>query len=90
LVRGARKQSLDLEALSHVEVNSDVLGSADLHEFYSTALLFQAGYLTIKKIERFDWEELYTLGFPNREVHAAFAKYLAKKSLPHRCQLPDY
>lgn len=76
LARGAQKQYLDLEALDNIEVNSDVLSSANLREFYSTALLFQAGYLTIKKVERLGWEDIYTLGFPNREVHAAFAKYL--------------
>jgi hypothetical protein len=76
LVRGARKQYLDLETLNNIEVNSDVLKSANLREFYSTALLFQTGYLTIKKVERLEWEDIYTLGFPNREVHAAFAKHL--------------
>jgi hypothetical protein len=76
LVRGARKQYLDLAALEHVEANSDVLSSANLRDFYGVALLFQTGYLTIKKVETLSWEDVYTLGFPNQEVRAAFAKHL--------------
>jgi hypothetical protein len=76
LVRGARKQYLDMAALEHIEANNDVLSSANLRDFYGVALLFQTGYLTIKKIETLSWEDIYTLGFPNQEVRAAFAKYL--------------
>ena len=41
------------------------------------ALLFQTGYLTIKKIEKdFEGENEYYLYFPNREVKNAFGKHL--------------
>ena len=76
LVRGARRQFLDFNALENIEAGSDILKSANLREFYSVALLFQSGYLTIKKIERLGWEKVYTLGFPNREVQSSFAKHL--------------
>ena len=76
LVRGARKQYLDFDALENIEANSDILKSANLREFYSVGLLFQAGYLTIKKIVIVGFEKVYTLGFPNREVQASFAKHL--------------
>ncbi len=76
LVRGARKQYLDFDALENIEANSDILKSANLREFYSIGLLFQAGYLTIKKIVKIGFENVYTLGFPNREVQASFAKHL--------------
>ena len=79
LVRGARRQYLDLEDLTHIEVGSDVLKSANLREFYSIALLFQAGYLTIKKIEKLEWENVYTLGFPNREVHRSEERRVGKE-----------
>ena len=90
LVRGARRQYLDLEALTHIEVGSDVLKSANLREFYSIALLFQAGYLTIKKIEKLEWENVYTLGFPNREVHASFSKHLLAEYVNQPADYVDY
>lgn len=41
------------------------------------ALLFQTGYLTIKRIEKdFDEENEYYLYFPNREVKNALGKHL--------------
>ncbi|WP_186441007.1 PD-(D/E)XK nuclease domain-containing protein, partial [Desulfamplus magnetovallimortis] len=40
----------------------------DLETLYIEALLFQAGYITIKDVD----EELYTFDYPNREVKTAF------------------
>lgn len=76
LVRGARRQQITLEELEHFKTSSDLLQTANLKEFYSIALLFQAGYLTIKKIEVFGIHTAYTLGFPNQEVRESFASYL--------------
>jgi len=76
LTRGARKQRITLEDLENLKTSSDLLQSANLKEFYSIALLFQAGYLTIKKIETTGISTLYTLGFPNQEVRQSFASYL--------------
>ena len=53
-----------------------MLESANLKVFYSVALLFQAGYLTIKTIEQKDIYSFYTLGFPNQEVRESFAAHL--------------
>ncbi len=90
LVRGARLQYLDLEALTDIEVGSDILKSANLREFYSLALLFQAGYLTIKTIDKSGWEKIYTLGFPNREVQASFAKHLLAEYVGKPADYVDY
>ena len=76
LTRGARKQQITIEDLENFKSSSDLLESANLKEFYSVALLFQAGYLTIKTIEQKDISTLYTLGFPNQEVRESFASYL--------------
>lgn len=76
LTRGARRQQITLEDLENLKTTDDLLQSANLQEFYSIALLFQAGYLTIKKIEIAGISTLYTLGFPNREVRESFASYL--------------
>lgn len=90
LVRGARRQQLDIEELSHIEVGGDLLKSANLREFYSIALLFQAGYLTIKTVEVWSGERVYTLGFPNQEVHGAFAKYLLAEYVDKPVDYVDY
>lgn len=76
LVRGARKQQITLEEMEHIEASGNLLKSANLTEFYSLSLLFQAGYLTIKKVENWGGENAYTLGFPNQEVRESFASYL--------------
>ncbi len=41
-------------------------------------ILYQSGYLTIKKYFRTDFGGLYTMGFPNREVRQGFADCLFK------------
>ena len=76
LVRGARRQQITIDELEHLKVTGDLLQSANLKEFYSLALLFQAGYLTIKEAEKKGITTVYTLGFPNQEVRESFASYL--------------
>ena len=76
LTRGARQQQITMEELENLETTGDLLESANLKEFYSLALLFQAGYLTIKKMEQKGVSTIYTLGFPNHEVRESFASYL--------------
>lgn len=76
LVRGARLQQITLEEMEHIAASGNLLKSANLKEFYSLSLLFQAGYLTIKKVENWGGENSYTLGFPNQEVRESFASYL--------------
>ncbi|MDZ7876642.1 MAG: AAA family ATPase [Saprospiraceae bacterium] len=75
LVRGARKQQITLEDLENLKTDADLLKSANLKEFYSIALLFQSGYLTIKKAELKELNAVFTLGFPNREVRESFSAY---------------
>ncbi len=76
LVRGARKQQITMEEMENIRTGSDLLEDANLREFYSLSLLFQSGYLTIKKAEKRGWKILYSLGFPNQEVREAFASYV--------------
>jgi hypothetical protein len=44
----------------------------------TTALLFQTGYLTVKKKEVINYKPEYTLDFPNMEVKKAFLSSLMK------------
>ncbi len=41
-------------------------------------ILYQSGYLTIKDCKKYDFDIIYTLGFPNAEVHRGFADCLFK------------
>ena len=90
LTRGARKQQITMESLENFKTGPDLLASANLKEFYSLGLLFQAGYLTIKKIENLGWEKEYTLGFPNLEVRASFAKHLLAEYVNQPADYTDY
>ena len=39
-------------------------------------ILYQSGYLTIKDCKKYDFDVVYTLGFPNAEVRKGFAECL--------------
>lgn len=60
-----------------MRVGSYAFDSFDIDHQETTSLLFQTGYLTIKKRDiREDGEIDYTLSYPNREVHEAFMLHL--------------
>ena len=42
-------------------------------------LLYQTGYLTIKRFDQVGETRLYTLGFPNMEVEKAFCSFSSEK-----------
>ena len=46
--------------------------------------------LSIKKVEKSGWEDVYTLGFPNREVQASFAKYLLAEYINEPVDFTDF
>jgi hypothetical protein len=74
LVYLLKKHNYNLEHMSTVECDADVLNSVDSQSTNPIPVIYQSGYLTIKD---FDTEfGLYTLGFPNREVEDGFLKYL--------------
>lgn len=76
LIRGARLHQLTLNDLDKLEVTGELLGNADLKNFYSISLLFQAGYLSIKEARKAKGGANYRLGFPNEEVKKSFASHL--------------
>jgi len=74
LVYLLQKYDYNLEEMSHVEVDEDVLNSTDAESTNPIPVIYQSGYLTIKGYnKRFN---KYTLGFPNEEVAEGFTKYL--------------
>lgn len=73
LVELLKRNHYNLERMTQVETDSDVLNSIYGDED-PIPVIFQSGYLTIKS---YDKEfGLYRLGFPNREVEEGFAKFL--------------
>ena len=73
LVQLLRQSDYDLTTLPHVETGSDVINSI-YADNSPIPVLYQSGYLTIKDYDsRFD---IYTLGFPNREVEEGFCRFL--------------
>ena len=57
-----------------VKVGDTAFDSFDIEHLDVITLLFQTGYLTIKKYDA--GRELYTLGYPNREVKKSMLEYL--------------
>jgi hypothetical protein len=74
LVYLLKKHGYNLEQMSKIECDSDVLNSVDSQSTNPIPVIYQSGYLTIKD---YDAEfGLYTLGFPNKEVEDGFLKFL--------------
>ncbi|MEM6318238.1 MAG: AAA family ATPase [Bacteroidota bacterium] len=63
----------NLYELTATEVGQAAFSSFDIEHIESYALLFQTGYLTIKRKEPFG---LYVLDYPNREVKDSMLQYL--------------
>ena len=68
------RHNYNLEEMTGVEVDEDVLNSIDSESTNPIPVIYQSGYLTIKG---YDEEfQLYRLGFPNKEVEDGFMKFL--------------
>ncbi|GHV53671.1 ATPase AAA [Spirochaetia bacterium] len=75
LVQGLKKIDYDLRTLTEgITVPEDALSNYRANSTNSIPLLYQSGYLTIKKYDR--KFRLYTLGFPNGEVEYGFLNEL--------------
>ena len=73
LVELLKKSDYDLEEVSHVETDANILDSIFTDD-NPIPVIYQSGYLTIKGYDkRFG---IYTLGFPNREVEEGFMNFL--------------
>jgi hypothetical protein len=62
--------------LQPVVVDASAFQGYDTVDVDETTLLFQTGYLTVKRKERMETITQYTLDVPNMEVKNAFLKYL--------------
>ena len=71
LARGVRAVDLD-----HMLGSEELLSAFDVDHIATEALLFQTGYLTIRRSESRGGELYYRLGYPNREVQQSLNKSL--------------
>jgi hypothetical protein len=78
LVKTIRSGGMSIDRYENIEVDSAVFDSYDVDHIESTSLLFQAGYLTVKKKMTVQDGKLYELSYPNKEVRDSFFKFLLK------------
>ena len=82
LVELFKTHQYHLPDLDNMTVSFATLGNFDVANLRPETLLFQAGYLTIKKEEVFfNNAPVYTLGYPNREVRYSLMEYLLENYL---------
>lgn len=76
LVETIRNRQINPMELEEVEVAQTFFDKFSLKELEINGLLFQTGYLTIKKTRRKKYETNYFLGYPNIEVRKSFVHNL--------------
>ncbi|TXH69499.1 MAG: hypothetical protein E6Q83_08725 [Thiothrix sp.] len=70
------KRRVSSISLDQTFTSTQVLSSFDIEDIATEALLFQTGYLTIKKTERIAHQDFFYLGFPNLEVRQSLNESL--------------
>nr|CAA6804118.1 MAG: FIG00914433: hypothetical protein [uncultured Thiotrichaceae bacterium] len=78
LVKVLAKRHIVTPLLDQLSSDDELLSSFDVDEMSIEALMFQTGYLTIKKRELLEGNYFYTLGYPNREVYQSLNNSLLK------------
>ncbi|MBC7473954.1 MAG: PD-(D/E)XK nuclease domain-containing protein, partial [Candidatus Sericytochromatia bacterium] len=73
LVKLIKEKNVDVEKLENIEISKSMLDSFEIEDIDVESLLFQTGYLTIKKIEEKNLGyKKYYLNYPNLEVKESF------------------
>lgn len=76
-------------ALDSMHSSSSMLSSFDVDDMTTEALLFQTGYLTIKKQRQVGGQIYYTLGYPNQEVYQSLNELLLSTFTQNRSAQSD-
>ena len=76
LIKLLEKRDYNVMEFENLEVSSNILDSFDIERIEVETVMFQAGYLTIKKVERKGQRKKFFLTFPNLEVKTSFNDYL--------------
>ena len=76
LINSIKKRKSEPMEFENLLVKSYIFNSSDIGNLNITALLFQTGYLTIKKVIREAEMKTYVLSYPNHEVRDSFLNHL--------------
>lgn len=73
-----KERNFFIPKLEKIKVSHSQMGEFDINNIEIDILLYQTGYLTIKKEEEVGDNYFYTLMFPNKEVKKGFTDYLLR------------
>ncbi len=76
LVELIKKNSYFIPDFLNITLDKSLVNSFDIENLNLETILFQSGYLTIKRLIQEEMGVVYELGFPNREVQISFHKYI--------------
>jgi hypothetical protein len=77
LIKQIKKYRTPIEKLENYEADKTLFESYDVDKMNVVSLLFQTGYITIKRIDEISLtSRMYYLSYPNTEVKESFLKHL--------------
>jgi hypothetical protein len=76
LIQSIKDQQIDIMEFEDLPVTSYIFDGHDIESMEIAALLFQTGYLTVKRITVENMEKTYELSYPNHEVRNSFLTHL--------------
>ncbi len=76
LVKLFKEGRYNLAEFEELLVENSLLNSFDIENLSFETVMFQSGYLTIKRVEKLGTNKFYYLTFPNIEVKKSFSDYL--------------
>jgi hypothetical protein len=74
IIKLIKQKEYNIVELENLRVDEGILNKFDIEDIAIEAIMFQTGYLTIKKRIESMYGEEYILSFPNKEVKIAFNK----------------
>jgi len=76
LIQLIKSQQVDIMEFENQLANSYTFDCFEIENMEVTSLLFQTGYLTVKKVNIVNNEKIYELSYPNHEVKSSFLTHL--------------
>jgi len=75
LINIIKERNIDIKEFDNLSIDEELLNSFELDKINIKSLLFQTGYLTIKKVNNISiTTKEYILNYPNKEVENSFLK----------------
>ncbi len=81
LIELIKKNSYFIPDFLNINVDKSLVNSFDLENLNLETILFQTGYLTIKRVIQEGMGVAYELGFPNKEVQISFNEYILRSMI---------